>query len=245
MNYSVSPVSANTNRQVPSIIFISGIDTNVGKTCATGWYASKLMQQGYKVITQKLVQTGCKGIPEDIIKHREIQGIELTPEDNQGLTCPYIFDYPCSPLLAAKLANKKIEEQVFDQSTQTLSLRYDVVLIEGTGGLYVPYQEDRTTIDYIATRHYPTILVTSSRLGSINHTLLSLYACQQRNIPVLTVIYNLHPEEDLAISQDTQFFLQNYLQKHFPSTTFEVMEKLAGYSANLLLKETPQKVGIW
>ncbi len=59
---------------------ISGIDTDIGKTIATGLMAKTLLQSGYSVITQKIVQTGCNGIAEDIIAHRELMGIKLQPE---------------------------------------------------------------------------------------------------------------------------------------------------------------------
>ncbi|EFA27827.1 dethiobiotin synthase [Haemophilus influenzae HK1212] len=90
------------------VIFISGIDTDVGKTVATGIYAKKLMEQGFSVITQKMIQTGCKNIADDLLVHRKIQGIDLTEEDLQGKTCPYVFEYPCSPHLAAKRESRKI-----------------------------------------------------------------------------------------------------------------------------------------
>ena len=76
------------------VIFVSGIDTDVGKTVATGIYAKKLMEQGFSVITQKMIQTGCKNIADDLLVHRKIQGIDLTKEDLQGDTCPYLFEYP-------------------------------------------------------------------------------------------------------------------------------------------------------
>ncbi|STY61014.1 dithiobiotin synthetase [Mannheimia haemolytica] len=53
------------------VFFITGIDTDIGKTIATGWYAKKLMQQGASVITQKMIQTGCRGIAEDLLIHRK------------------------------------------------------------------------------------------------------------------------------------------------------------------------------
>ena len=62
------------------VIFVSGIDTDVGKTVATGIYAKKLMEQGFSVITQKMIQTGCKNIADDLLVHRKIQGIyKATP----------------------------------------------------------------------------------------------------------------------------------------------------------------------
>ncbi|MDY3330909.1 MAG: dethiobiotin synthase [Pelistega sp.] len=209
------------------VIFISGIDTDVGKTIATAWYAKQLMEQGEKVITQKFVQTGCTGYADDILKHRELQGIPLYEEDKNGLTCPYVYDFPCSPHLAAKLESRPIDEQVITQATEQLLAHYDTVLLEGAGGLYVPYDEENTIIDYIAKQGYPLILVTSGKLGSINHTLLSLQACIQKNIPVHSLIYNLYPSGEPTITQDTQQFLQTYLHKHFPNTKFMLMDKLA------------------
>lgn len=84
-----------------NVLFISGIDTNVGKTVATGMIAKALAKAGKKVITQKMIQTGCEHVSEDIEAHRQIQGIPFTDEDMRGLTCPYIFTYPCSPHMAA------------------------------------------------------------------------------------------------------------------------------------------------
>ena len=96
------------------VLFVSGIDTDIGKSIATGYYAKHLMQQGYSVITQKMVQTGCQDISMDIIVHRKIQGIVLTEEDRQGITCPYLFDYPCSPHMAARLQQTCIDEKTIE-----------------------------------------------------------------------------------------------------------------------------------
>ncbi|MCQ9329821.1 dethiobiotin synthase [Pelistega suis] len=209
------------------VVFISGIDTDVGKTYATGWYAKQLMQQGINVITQKFVQTGCQSISDDIVMHRKLQGIPLQAVDQKGITCPYIFTHPCSPHLAAQLEKETIKEEVIFQSTQQLLQHYDCVLLEGAGGLYVPYNNHRTIIDYVQQQQYPLILVTSGKLGSINHTLLSLHACAQRNIPILSVIYNKYLDHDDRISQDTPLFLANYVQQHFPETAFITMGHLA------------------
>ena len=208
------------------VLFVSGIDTDIGKSIATGYYAKHLMQQGYSVITQKMVQTGCQEISEDIVVHRKIQGIALTEEDRQGITCPYLFDYPCSPHMAARLQQTRIDEKIIEKSTALLTQNFDYVLLEGAGGLMVPYSEEKTTLDYLAAHGYPLILVTSGRLGSINHTLLSLEVCAQRKIAVEALIYNLYPPADELISKDTQEFLHRYLTKHFPTTKFVLMEKI-------------------
>ncbi|MFC1205473.1 dethiobiotin synthase [Pasteurella multocida] len=205
------------------VFFIIGIDTDIGKTIATGWYAKKLMQQGASVITQKMIQTGCRGIAEDLLTHRKIQGIELTEEDKQGITCPYVFDYPCSPHLAAKLEQRTIERKKIESCTALLCEKYDYVLLEGAGGLCVPYNEEETTLDYLCQHQYPVILVTSGKLGSINHTLLSLQVLQANRINVHSVVYNLYPKTDEIICQETQQFLCTYLAKQHPDTLFEVV----------------------
>ena len=85
----------------PNIYFISGIDTDAGKSYCTAWYAKQLSRNGQRVITQKFIQTGNTGHSEDIDLHRRIMGTGYLPEDNEGLTMPEIFSYPCSPHLAA------------------------------------------------------------------------------------------------------------------------------------------------
>ena len=69
-----------------SVYFISGIDTDAGKSIATGIIARTLYRQGVKVITQKFIQTGCRGISEDILKHREIMAKSPQDVDRDGTT---------------------------------------------------------------------------------------------------------------------------------------------------------------
>ena len=93
----------------PNIYFISGIDTDAGKSYCTAWYAKQLSRNGQRVITQKFIQTGNTGHSEDIDLHRRIMGTGYLPEDNEGLTMPEIFSYPCSPHLAARIDNRPID----------------------------------------------------------------------------------------------------------------------------------------
>ena len=74
--------------------FITGIDTDAGKTWVTGAFARYLVDRGQSVVTQKIAQTGCVGTSEDIERHRLMMGTGALPEDAQGLTCPFIFTYP-------------------------------------------------------------------------------------------------------------------------------------------------------
>ena len=91
----------------------------------------------------------------------------------------------------------------------------------------VPLTTELLTIDYIAQEKYPLIFVTSGKLGSINHTLLSLEAIQRRGIVLDTVLYNLYPTvEDTTIQQDTMEFIENYLKRHFPETKFLLVPEI-------------------
>lgn len=207
-----------------NIYFVSGIDTNIGKSYATGMLANRLAQSRKKVITQKLIQTGNEGYSEDIEIHRKLMGIPMQDEDQCGLTMPEIFPYPASPHLASRLAQRAIDFEKIELATQALSQRYDIVLVEGAGGLMVPLTEQLLTIDYVAKKGYPLIFVSSGRLGSINHTLLSLEAIKRRNIPLQTFVYNCSlPSIDPIIEEDTQLYIEQHLQTHFPETEMIIM----------------------
>jgi len=211
-----------------SVLFISGIDTDIGKTYATGLLAKALMQQGVSVITQKLVQTGVSinpsngemNIADDIITHRQLMDIPLQRCDLDFTTCAYRYKKPASPHLATKLSGETLDPDMITNATKRLQARYDAVLLEGAGGLLVPITENLLTLDYIAEQGYPVILVTSGRLGSINHTLLSLEAIKARGLTIHSVIYNhIHDDSeqtDTEIANSTIEFLRKYLDTHYP-----------------------------
>ncbi len=204
-----------------NVYFVSGIDTNVGKSYATGYIARTWNSEGIRTITQKLIQTGNTEISEDIELHRRIMGTGFLPEDMEKLTMPEIFSYPCSPHLAAEIDGRDIDFRKIEKATAELSARYDAVLLEGAGGLMVPLTRNLLTIDYIARMHYPLIYVTSGRLGSINHFLLGLEAIRNRDIKLHTVAYNLYPhEEDDRISRDTENYIKELLTREWPGTGF-------------------------
>lgn len=196
--------------------FVSGIHTDAGKSYCTGWFARRLMDEGKKVLTQKFIQTGNNDMSEDIEVHRRIMGTGYFPEDLDHTTAPLIFTHPCSPQLAARLDHRDIDLNVIDRSSETLEGKCDVLLIEGAGGLMVPITDDYFTIDYVADRHFPLIMVVNGSLGSINHAILSFEAIERRKIEMPYVLYNTHFDYDPLISEDTYNFISRYLAKHFP-----------------------------
>ncbi|MBN2165943.1 MAG: ATP-dependent dethiobiotin synthetase BioD [Marinilabiliaceae bacterium] len=207
--------------------FITAIDTDSGKTIATGLLAKSFAYAGYNTITMKIAQTGCKGISDDIIEHRKLMGIELTDDDKKGITCPYIFSLPASPHLSAKFENIKIDTQVILNNIKTLEQKYDVVLVEGVGGLMVPINNDEMVIDFIKKNHLPTILVTSAKLGSLNHTFLSLDVCYNKGIELAGIIYNNYPQNNAEITDDSREQIQKYSSSFFPKSKWAEIPVLA------------------
>ncbi len=183
---------------------ICGIDTGIGKSVVTGLLARFLHEQGRRVITQKPVQTGCDGQSEDILTHRRLMETGWLEEDEKRLTCPYNFSFPGSPHLAAKLAYQTIDPDTITATTKVLEQNYEWVLIEGAGGLMVPLTEDILFVDYLAQQNYPILLVTSPRLGSINHTLMSLEIIRSHGLSLSGIVYNLYDNALQEIVQDSQ-----------------------------------------
>lgn len=205
------------------VYFVSGIDTDAGKTYVTGYIARRLMEQGKRVITQKFIQTGNKEWSEDIEAHRRIMGCGMLPEDLDHTTAPVIFSYPASAQLAARIDGREIDLSVIDRATERLASLYDIVFVEGAGGLAVPITDTFMAIDYVASRRLPVILVTNGVLGSINHTILSLEAIRSRGIELAAVLYNEHFDSDPTIAADTRGFIARYVERNFPGAKFEVI----------------------
>jgi dethiobiotin synthetase len=198
-------------------IAVCGIDTGIGKSIVSGLLARYLLEQGKSTITLKLVQTGCTGRAEDILLHRKLMGLDWQAVDEQGLTCPYLFPLPASPHLAAEQAGTEIDPARLDQAADSLTSQFEQLLVESAGGLLVPITRSLLFLDYLQQRGWPLLLVTSPRLGSINHTLLSLEAIKQRGIKLLGLVYNLHGNHPPELVRDSLQVFQDALAKYgFP-----------------------------
>ena len=208
-----------------STYLVAGIDTGIGKTVVTGLLAKSLLARGTDVITVKMVQTGNDGFSEDIDAHRRICGGISHPEDAAGLTAPQIFAFPSSPKLAAEREGRTVDLDRITSAVRTCAAAHDVTLVEAAGGLHVPLTDDRLTIDFAAERGWPVILVTCGRLGSLNHTLLSLEALRARRMRLAGVVYNWFPGTDPEIDRDTPEMTRRYLMRWgFPPVVIRVPE---------------------
>lgn len=210
----------------PERIFVTGIDTDAGKSYATGWLARLMMDNDLSVITQKFVQTGNIDFSEDIEVHRRLMGIPMQPVDLLHLTAPLIYTYPASPDLAAKIDGTEVNTARITEATKLLCSQYQHVIIEGAGGLMVPLKGEYLTIDYVREQGLPIVLVTNSKLGSINHTLLALRTISDYKLRLLAVVYNPYFDyNSVKIAKDTREYIRNWVCHHYPDTLFLEMDK--------------------
>jgi len=199
-----------------AVYFISGSDTGCGKTFVTGTLARRALEAGRSVTTQKFIQTGCRGISEDIVEHRRLMARPPDALDEDGTTCPYVLEFPASPHLAAEMEGVAIDCGHIKRCTEILQSRFDTVFIEGAGGLMVPVTRDYLTIDYIVENQLPLIFVASAKLGSINHTLLSLEACRARGVRLAQFVFNRYPPgTPPEIAEESERFLVDFVREHF------------------------------
>lgn len=173
--------------------FITGTDTDAGKTVASAAILSLLINRGIDAVPVKPAQTGCENVGEklnapDLDFTLKITGLKIE-EPEKELLCPNKYKPACSPHLAAEMANEKIILQDIVSSIKKLSEIHEQVVVEGAGGIMVPLNDNEMMIDLMCLLELPVILVARPGLGTINHTLLSLQALRNRNIEVAGVLF--------------------------------------------------------
>jgi dethiobiotin synthetase len=176
-------------------IFVTGTDTSVGKTVICGLLARFLKEKGIDVVIQKWIETG----DSDIEQHKILSGIEHLKYLKHIL--PYKFKYPASPHLASKMEKRKIAKEKIKKSFLFLLARFDMVIVEGTGGVLVPFNGKELMVDIVKDLGLSVLIVAKNRVGAINHMLLTLEALKARNIEVLGMVFN-DEEADVAILND-------------------------------------------
>ncbi len=179
------------NSSIKKRFFITGTNTGVGKTVVAAGVALALKRTGVSTVVIKPVESGCKlknGVlmPSDALFHAEMLEIE-EPID---AICPVKLRHPLAPMAAAELENVNIQTEDWLPAYREFSWKYQVVLVEGAGGIMVPIRNDYLFSDMAAELEIPVILVAGTELGTINHTLLSLEHARNRGLKVLGIIFN-------------------------------------------------------
>ena len=111
-----------------------------------------------------------------------------------------------------------------------LSSRYECVLVEGVGGLMVPLNEEVLLSDYLCTCDYPVLLVTNGKLGSINHTLMSLDVCASRGLRIVGLIFNHFGATNPVITKDTLSLFRKKLHDYYPQAKLVEVPLINEYS---------------
>jgi dethiobiotin synthetase len=166
-------------------LFITGTDTGVGKTLVSCALARGLRQEGIGVGVMKPAETGVPASgPEDALAL--IQAARV--DDALDLVCPLRFELPAAPQASAIAEGREAHLDPVLRAYETLSDRHAFMLVEGAGGILVPFDEQTTMADLVLRLDLPVLVVARASLGTINHTLLTLEACSARGLDVLGVV---------------------------------------------------------
>ena len=166
----------------PSRIIVAGTDTNVGKTIVSSLLVNKLNAHYWKPVQCGDLDTG--GDSATVKKLSGIKANRIIPE-------AYRLKLPASPNQAAAA-----ERITIDKENLKLPNHEGALVVELAGGLMVPLRDDWLQIDQVKMWNLPVVLVARSGLGTLNHTLLSIEALENRNIKVATLILNGEKHEE-------------------------------------------------
>ena len=173
-------------------IFIIGTDTDVGKTVVSAGLMYLLMKKKvqaayFKPVASGEVKVGDVAMPADAAFVRAASGFT---ERSERVT-PFAFADAVAPHLAARLTGRSIDMDVIRKSLDDLKNQYDVIVAEGAGGLAIPLNDEGfMQYDLIRELNFPCLLVCRAGLGTINHTLLTLFAAKSVGLAVKGIIIN-------------------------------------------------------
>ncbi len=186
--------------------FVTGTDTEVGKTLVSGALILKLREVGLNVTGFKPVVAGTytdssgQKRNEDLETLRIASGLSL----NEQSLCPYILDEPAAPHLVAQKQGIHLDATLILDALDALNQKFDSVVVEGAGGFVVPLNEQEDLGDVAQAMDLPVILVVGMRLGCINHALLTCEAIQSRQLTIAGWVANTLSEEMPFLEENLQ-----------------------------------------
>lgn len=184
--------------------FVTGTDTDAGKTVITTGFIDLLTQSGLRVAGMKPVASGCvmtdAGLRnDDALQHQAHSNVDLP----YRLINPYAFLPAIAPHIAADHVQVSIDLDLLQDRFNQIQREVDVVVVEGAGGWFVPLNTTQTIADLAIQLQLPVILVVGIKLGCINHALLSVQAIQQSGLTLSGWVANtveINDESDTIIS---------------------------------------------
>lgn len=190
----------------PTGFFVTGTDTEVGKTLLSGALILKLREAGNRAIGFKPVVAGTYAdssghkLNEDLETLRIASGLD---SQEQGL-CPYVLDEAAAPHIVAKKNDVYLDSSIILGDLHSLSQQFEVVVVEGAGGFLVPLNEQEDLGDLAQAMDLPVILVVGMRLGCINHALLTCEAIVSRQLTIAGWVANTLSEEMALLEENIQ-----------------------------------------
>ncbi len=170
-------------------IMVTGTDTGVGKTLVSAGLCAWRVSKGLPVRALKPVESGTQengGVPADASLLARCSG-----QDSPDHCHVFALPEPLAPVLAARRAGVDIDMGTLDARFEQLRASPGALVVEGVGGALVEVVQGTTVADLAARWHLPTLVVAANRLGVLSHTLLTVEALLQRDVPVLGVVLNM------------------------------------------------------
>lgn len=181
--------------------FITGTDTDVGKTYVTAGLAVTLRKMGIDVGIMKPFAAGTKQKKGFMSEDVEILANAAQVNDPEELINPQFFPIPASPFTASKSLNTKVKLNLVLKQFKKLSSLHDVVLIEGMGGIMTPILKNYYVTNLIKDMKLPAIIVTKTKVGTVNHTIMTCQMCKKYNIPIKGIIINNFDSDGYSINE--------------------------------------------
>ena len=184
-------------------LFVTGTDTDVGKTVVAGAIAAWFRRQGTRVAVLKPLATGCERRREGLVStDAEFLAHCADSPHPLDVICPQRFAEPLAPSVAAERAGTPVDWGAVQRSLDFMARDSDVIIVEGVGGVMVPLDDRHTVLDLAKCLRLPAIVVARAGLGTINHTLMTIEALRQVT-RVAGVVINRYPAENASVAEET------------------------------------------
>lgn len=192
-------------------LFVTGTDTEIGKTFVSSLLIKILVEEGLQVIGMKPVASGAKMI-DGVLKNDDALSLIQASNVNADYKNinPYVFEPAVSPHIAAENVGVEIDLENIKNNFDLLQKISDVVVVEGVGGWYAPLSSHTTVADLAESLQLPIILVVGLRLGCLNHALLTAQAIRQSGLPIAGWIAN-HVKKDFSSAEKNITTLKHFL----------------------------------
>ncbi len=179
-------------------LFVTGTDTEVGKTHTSIVIAKHLTRLGTKVVPRKPAESGCEEVDGQLIPSDAVALQEAAQyQGHLAEVCPFRFKEYASPRHAAKLANQAFSTEMLYEICIPKH-QDDFLLVEGAGGFYSPLSEDGLNADLAIKLKLPVLLVAPDKIGTINQVLLNAEVIKNCGLELKAVILNQLDKHDLG-----------------------------------------------